>query len=144
SGIISMYFTFGGYPATLPDYWRFPIIVLITTTIWIFVTYLTRPTPMNRLKDFYQRIQPGGPGWRSVIAKAQASGEQIVEPHAEWTVPTGILAMLLGCLLVYSTLFATGKWLFGETGVAAALTVLAVVAAVLLIRLWRKLGTRIV
>ncbi len=144
SGLISMFFAFGGYPDEWADYWRFPIIVLITTIVWLTATFITRPTPAEHLQEFYHRIQPGGPGWRKTIAQAKAAGRDIVDPHEEWTVPKGILAMLVGCALVYSTLFATGKWLFGDTGTASVLTVLAVVSAVVLLRLWRKLGTQIV
>ena len=30
------------------------------------VTYLTRPTPIEHLREFYERVRPGGRGWGPV------------------------------------------------------------------------------
>jgi len=35
----------------------------ITTAIWIIVTFLTKPTEMEKLKAFYRQVRPTGPGW---------------------------------------------------------------------------------
>jgi hypothetical protein len=57
-------------------------------------------------------------------------------------VPTGILAMLLGCAMVYAALFGTGAWIYGQTGLAAALTATAIGAGLVLTRVWRRLTER--
>ncbi|MBX2816449.1 MAG: Na+:solute symporter [Saprospiraceae bacterium] len=144
SGIISMLFAFGMYPETWDTAYRFPIIVAITTSIWLAVTYLTQPESAETLRGFYQRIQPGGRGWHKIVSDAARDGENIVDPNAQWTLPSGILAMLTGCVLIYSTLFATGKWLYGETTSALILTAIAVVAAFALVSFWRKVGRDII
>lgn len=144
SGIVSIAFEFGGmYPASMPGWAKFPTVVLITTIVWLATTFLTSPESKATLRSFYKHIQPGGPGWRKVVEEAQAEGEEIVTNTGKWTVPSGIMAMLAGIMLVYSTLFATGYWLYGKTTTAIILTVVAIGAALLLRNLWLKIGKSI-
>lgn len=37
-----------------------------TTVLWVVVTFLTRPTSMEKLKAFYALVRPSGPGWGPV------------------------------------------------------------------------------
>ena len=107
------------------------------------MTFLTAPESKATLRSFYKHIQPGGPGWSKVVSEARADGEEIVTTTGKWTVPDGILAMLTGITLVYSTLFAVGYWLYGQTSTAIMLTVLSTGAAFLLRNLWMKIGKSI-
>ena len=68
----------------------------------------------------------------------------IVDAKAKWTLPSGILAMLAGTVLIYSLLFATGKFLFGQTSIAAILFVVAIISAWILVRFWNKVGKEII
>ena len=151
SGVISLLFTldFGisiqgqalpsylfGSPDTLgvlPGWSKFPLVVLFTTVIWLLVMYITKSESQKTLVKFYSKTQPGGPGWKKVRAMAEVPDTHI------WSVPKGILAMLVGCVFVYSILFATGYWIYGEIPLAAGLTVLAILAGLLLTRLWKKM-----
>ena len=145
SGIISFLFVIGNaYPSDWPPYLRFPLVVLITTIIWLLVTFLTQPESKQTLRKFYQRIQPGGKGWKAVVDEARNDGENIVDANARWTLPSGILAMLAGTVLVYSLLFATGKFLFGQTGIAIILLIIAILSALFLVRYWNKVGREII
>ncbi len=83
------------------------IIVGWSTVVWIVVTFLTKPTHEDKLKDFYTRVHPGGIGWRR-IAK--------LLPAVEGDKGYGILFLnwLCGCILVVFTLFSFGKFIFGE------------------------------
>jgi hypothetical protein len=58
-----------------------------------------------------------------------------------WDVPMGILAMVFACFAVYSALFATGYWIYGQPVPAAILTAIGVIAIIVLIILWRKMQT---
>ncbi len=145
SGIISIFFVFFEVlPESWPSYWRFPIIVLVTTIIWIVVTLFTAPESDAVLRDFYRRIQPGGSGWQKVVNDAKAQGVAIVDPDAKWTLPSGILAMVAGTILVYALLFATGKLLFGEISMSIILYVISALSAFILVRFWRKVGRDII
>ena len=147
SGIISIIINFTAVGSILfadetgvfPSWSKFPIIVLITTIIWILVTYLTQPESTAVLRNFYQKIQPGGPGWEKVVRDAQADNVNIVNSKEAWTVPSGILAMLLGCVFIYSTMFATGYFIYGDYYYAIVMTVITIVSGFLLIKMWKKI-----
>jgi solute:Na+ symporter, SSS family len=115
------------------------IIVGVTTLAWVAVTYLTPPASDQKLRAFYRSVKPGGPGWAVVVARARAEGDMIDEGDAGWSVPLGIVCMVAGCVAVYSTLFATGQWIYGNYVWATALSGLAAAGAVLLVVMWRRL-----
>ncbi len=153
SGVISILlnftdlgvFLFGGENSTgvilepiLPAWSRFPLVVLVTTVIWVAVTFLTPSERPETLRRFYRKIQPGGPGWRGVVEQARSDGEPVDEGK-KWTVPSGILAMVLGCLLVYSAMFATGNWIYGNYGLASVLTLAVVLSGWYLSRIWNQI-----
>ncbi len=125
--------------APFPAWSKFVLVVLLTTIVWLAVTYLTKPESKETLYAFYKKTQPGGPGWKKIIASAQESNVDIIDGPAKWSVPSGIKAMLLGIVLVYSCLFATGNWIYGNYGLAAGLTVLAVVSAFVLRKVWNNM-----
>jgi hypothetical protein len=151
SGIISVIINFTSVGAILfaeetgvfPAWSKFPIIVLITTIIWVLTTFLTEPESKDVLRDFYQKIQPGGPGWAKVIDEARSENIEIVNDNEGWSVPSGIIAMLLGCVFIYSCLFATGYWIYGETTLAVSITITAIVSGYLLKRTWGKIRAKV-
>jgi SSS family solute:Na+ symporter len=113
--------------------------VFITTICWITVTLFTRPADEKTLRSFYRLVRPGGPGWKRIIYQAERDNDPIDDGKQKWDVPTGILCMVVGCFVVYSSLFATGNWIYGKNLLASVLTVVAVIAIVLLVKLWNKL-----
>ncbi|MEH6405955.1 MAG: sodium:solute symporter family protein [Leeuwenhoekiella sp.] len=149
SGFISIMFLnydtelFTGPDAVFPAWSNFPLVVLITTIIWVAVTFLTQPETNAVLYSFYQQTQPGGPGWKKIVSEANAEGVKIVDRKEKWTVPAGILAMIIGCFLVYGCLFATGNWIYGNYPLAIGLTVMVIVFAFLLIKVWNTMKNKI-
>ncbi|WP_298509578.1 sodium:solute symporter family protein [uncultured Kordia sp.] len=123
----------------MPGYMLFPLIVLITTTVWLTVTFMTQPETKETLFNFYKKIQPGGPGWNKTIADAEADNVEIVTDRQPWNVPSGILAMLVAMIFIYSIMFATGYWIYGETTLAMSLTAVALASGFILTRLWKKI-----
>src|SRR5690606_16641775 len=122
SGIISIVlkltavgpFLFAAGTGVFPDWAEYPFVVLLTTLIWLTATFLTQPESKQVLQDFYKKIQPGGPGWAKVVTEAEAEQVEIVNTKEKWSVPSGIYAMILGCILIYSIMFATGYWIYGK------------------------------
>ena len=125
-----------------PDWFEYPFVVIVTTAFWLTATYITQPESPEVLRSFYKRIQPGGPGWSKVVNEAEADGEKIVKDE-KWSVPQGITAMLLGCVLIYSIMFATGYWIYGRTVPALVLSGVAAVSAFLLIKAWHRMKEHI-
>lgn len=126
-----------------PSWATLPSIVLITTIIWLIVTFVTKPEKKEVLYSFYQKTQPGGPGWKKIIDQARAEDVNIVDQREKWTVPSGILAMVLGCILVYCCMFATGNWIYGNYPLAIGLTIAIIISGVLLAVVWRKMKSDI-
>jgi Na+/proline symporter len=109
--------------------------VAITTTAWVVVTLLTQPADEQRLRRFVQLINPGGPGWKRFPMDPSDSGQK------SWAVPKQILAMVLGCVLVYSSLFATGNLIYGNIPFFLVLFAFAVASALALMFLWRQINS---
>ncbi|SDE98527.1 Na+/proline symporter [Pricia antarctica] len=131
-------FLFDVETGVFPDWAEYPFVVLVTTAIWLAATYMTQPESPEVLRSFYKKIQPGGPGWAKVVNEAKADGEAIAKDE-KWSVPQGITAMLLGCVLIYTIMFATGYWIYGRTTPALVLTGVAIVSAFLLIKAWNRM-----
>ncbi|WP_179319053.1 sodium:solute symporter family protein [Winogradskyella helgolandensis] len=151
SGIISILlkltplgsYLFDAETGVFEDYWQYPFVVLVTTIMWLVATYITQPESKEVLQGFYKKIQPGGPGWEKVVRDAEAENIQIKTTNEKWSVPSGILAMFLGCVLIYSCMFATGYWIYGDYNYAITLTVVAVVSGLFLKQTWKKIRTTI-
>ncbi len=123
-----------------PSWSRFLAIVLVTTIVWVVTTLLTKPEDKEVLNSFYKKTQPGGPGWKKVIEQARLDHIDIIEnDDKKWAVPSGILAMILGCILVYSSMFATGNWIYGEYPLAIGLTVVVALSGFLLAKVWNRM-----
>ena len=125
--IIAYYFNFINN-----DYapWMELIIgALLTTSIWVFATFVTPPEDDKTLKRFVKIVNPGGPGWKNYKEKNQAE---------EWSVPSGILSMLLGTIAVYSVLLATGSFIYGNYLVAIILTSSFIICTFFLFKVWFK------
>lgn len=121
-----------------PAWTKFPLVVLITTIVWIAVTFLTKPESDETLRSFYKQTTPGGPGWKKVLATFKDDELLAIESTKEWSVPSGILAMILGCILVYSCMFATGNILYGNYTIALWLILVIIISTYLLIKVWNK------
>lgn len=122
---------------------EYPFVVLVTTLIWLGATFITQPESKDVLRSFYKKIQPGGPGWKKVIREAEAEKVQIAKADEKWSVPAGISAMLLGCVLIYTCMFATGFWIYGDYIQAGVLTAIALVSGYSLSRVWLRMKDNI-
>jgi hypothetical protein len=74
-----------------------------------------------------------------VVREAEQDKQKIITTNEKWSVPAGISAMLLGCVLIYSCMFATGYWIYGFTLKASILTGVAIISGLLLARVWNKM-----
>jgi len=103
------------------------VTVGITTIAWLAVTLLTSPEPDEKLIQFYHKVAPEGPGWAPIAAKAgiremQASGGLMVQ-FFNW---------VLGCVLIYASLFGIGKLVFKEWGSGSVYLAVAIIAGALI------------
>jgi solute:Na+ symporter, SSS family len=95
---------------------------LATTLVWVLVTLLTRPEPDSVLVSFYRKVHPQATGWRPVAALAPEVGETHDLARNLW-------CWILGCVIVYSTLFGVGKILLRHWELGTLLLALMAVCA---------------
>jgi SSS family solute:Na+ symporter len=112
-----------------------------TTAVWLGTTFLTRPESKMILREFYRLTHPGGPGWKRVVAEAAAEGENIdaVEAGKKWEMPQQILMVFIGCIVIYSSLFSIGSFVYGKNLNGLLMGGVAALGTVILFRLLERL-----
>lgn len=125
---VALLLEFAWEPAGLPellDHHKLLLGISITTVGWLLVTFMTQPTDRATLERFYAKIHPGGPGWAPVAANLPAG--VTVTPDSNMTLRIG--AVFIGAIGIYSVLFATGFYLYGNltaTLISGGLAVLGI------------------
>jgi Na+/proline symporter len=114
--------------------------VAVTTGAWVLVALFTKPTEEERLREFYRRIQPGGPGWRHVLERAEHERQRIRDPKMKSDLPVGLLASAGATAGIWALIFAGGFFLYGQP--LSALGMLAITAAGggLVLWCWKRLS----
>ena len=124
--------------AAISDHAALLVTVAATTIVWITTTLLTRPTDRAQLVAFYRKVRPAGRGWEPVAAEAG------IGPSPD-SMSLALLGWVLGCAFVYSALFGTGSFLFGNTAQGVMWLVVFLISGVGLLRtvprLWRGAGS---
>jgi Na+/proline symporter len=82
--------------------WIMILTVGITTAVWLATTLLTAPEPMPVLEAFYRKTHPSLAGWRPVAERVTD-----VQPDRDGWANIG--CWIAGCVLIYGTLFGSGK-----------------------------------
>jgi len=125
----------------LESYYKFPMVVIFTTVVWVIVTFLTKPDSIETLIDFCKKTNPGGPGWEKIRLEALKKDISFNNKSDKtWSVPLGIICMLFGCFAIYSILFSTGYFIYGEVMNGICFLIIALVFAILLKNSWKKLN----
>ena len=96
---------------------------LFTTIIWLAVTFLTNPEPIEILEKFYNKIKPLGPGWSQF---EQHSDESIIQGP--------FINILLAIVVVQGFLFGIGNCILGSLPIGIGLVVGGFLSASLLIK----------
>ena len=128
--LFNLIFNDDGFPA----YMKFPFIVLVTTSIWLIVTFITPADEKETLIKFYKKTKPGGPGWNKIKEHITMSDEE-----KEWVVPKGIICMIIGCITIYSALFSTGYFIYGEISSALIFLLVTIVFGLILFKNAKKI-----
>jgi SSS family solute:Na+ symporter len=105
--------------------------VAFTTVCWLVTAFFGPRTGPERLIAFYHKVHPAGPGWTKIrlaagVSEAEAAlhGDHMGRATAGW---------ISGCLVIWSSLFAIGNFLYGRTALALALTAVFLVSGSVLL-----------
>jgi solute:Na+ symporter, SSS family len=102
-------------------------LVICTSAVWIAVTYITKPTDDGVLIEFYKKIHPGGILWKKVSDRLPEvkSDSGFFRMFGNW---------IAGIVLIYSILFGTGSFLFGESIKTLVFLIAAIVSIIIIYR----------
>jgi hypothetical protein len=95
------------------------------------------------LRSFYKKIQPRGPGCTKVVSEAKKESIELLDDKEGWSAPSGIIAMLLGCMMIYSIMFCTGCFIYGDYILAFHLVAISLISAFFLIKIWKKVKVNV-
>jgi solute:Na+ symporter, SSS family len=114
--------------------------VAFTTVCWLITAFVTQPTSREKLVSFYKKVHPAGPGWTQVRKDAGVS-EADASLHGDH-MGMATLGWISGCVVIWSSLFAIGNFLYGRLQSAFILTGIFVVSGLVLLYIVNHLWDR--
>jgi Na+/proline symporter len=106
---------------------RLVLTVVVSTAVWVTVTFLTSPVPAKQLKEFYRRVRPGAGWWGPIV-------RTLPEVRAERRGWRDLGSWILGVISVYCAMFGIGKLVLGEYLYGVFLLIVAGIAATAVLR----------
>jgi Na+/proline symporter len=95
---------------------------VVTTLVWLIVTFATKPEPESVLLKFYRDVRPHVSGWQPMARLAPE-----VPPTRD--LGRNLASWVLGCAMVYLALFGMGRVLLGPFWEGAVLLTVSAVCA---------------
>jgi Na+/proline symporter len=120
----------------------------ITTVAWLVTAFVGPQTDRATLVAFVRKVKPAGPGWTAVRAEAGVSDAEVARENA---IGASLLGWVSGCVVIWSSLFAIGNFLYAagdssRMGTAWLLTGVFAVSGFVLLgvtkKLWAESGSR--
>lgn len=87
------------------------ITTFVSIVVWVSVTLCTRPVAREHLLAFYEKVRPGGPGWRALAGDRP-------DFATDGPPPGTLLGIVSGVIACYGALACVGWWLTGRTTAA--------------------------
>ena len=115
------------------------VTVVFTTLCWLVTAFVGPQTDRAVLAEFYRTVRPAGPGWTPIRAAAGLPAGAAASRRDN--IPMALLGWFAGCIVIWSSLFTVGSFLYGRTGTALGLLAVFVVSGVALLRVVRALWT---
>lgn len=137
SFLVALFFQFSSFGQSLEDHEKLVLGILITTVAWVSATFLTRPTNIKVLLNFYQLIRPHAGGWRPVVQQGLQEGSLSQDMVTTGQFPRELASMIAGCFLVYGLLFSTGYLLYGNLLYALPGLITAAISTWIIVRNWK-------
>jgi Na+/proline symporter len=125
AAIVSLYLQIAlGWDGDRPRDFAYLMIVTvsITTIGWLAVTWMTPPEPRETLVNFYRRVRPHGAGWEPIRRAANVS-------PAAGSLGRDLFNALIGCVMIYASLFGVGEILLRSVARGLMLLAFAAIAA---------------
>ncbi len=101
-------------PLLMPDdgfATRTIVQVTITTLAWLITAYVGPETDRATLISFYRKVKPVGPGWTDIRAAAGVTDAEVAQENR---IGSALLGWISGCVVIWSSLFAIGNFLYSS------------------------------
>ncbi len=101
-------------PLLMPDdgfATRTIVQVTITTLAWLITAYVGPETDRATLISFYRKVKPVGPGWTDIRAEAGVTDAEVAQENR---IGSALLGWISGCVVIWSSLFAIGNFLYSS------------------------------
>ena len=121
----------------LATHYALLITIAATTVTWVLTAYLAKPTERKTLVDFYKKVRPFGPGWKSVRAEAGIVDTGVPGTHEN--IPLALVGWASGVSTIWSSLFTVGNVLYGRWNYAAILFGVFLISGFILLRVVTRL-----
>jgi len=121
----------------VPTHLALLITIGVTTLCWVATAFLGPGTDRKTLVEFYKKVRPFGPGWKSVRAEAGITEDEARGTHESF--PLALVGWSMGVATIWSALFLVGNILYGRWAYAAVLGGVFVVCGLILIRVVNRL-----
>jgi solute:Na+ symporter, SSS family len=116
--------------------------VVFTTACWVVTAFIPRlATDRRTLREFYRMVRPFGPGWNCIRREVNLTPEELAAVD-HTNIPLALVGWLAGSVMIWSSLFMIGNYLYGRMGYAAVLGVLFVISGLAVIRVMNKLWAK--
>ena len=102
--------------------------VSLTTIIWVLTSFITPQEDEETLRNFVDKVNPGGPGWKNYTSSSESES---------WFVPKGIFLMALGCTAVYGFLLSMGHLIYGNEQAGISLLFISFLAFFGIYKTWK-------
>ncbi len=99
--------------------------IFITTSSWILVTLLTKPSDNRILLEFYNRIKPYGIGWNGFLKLNNIKKTRNNEDSSM----KDLLLMFLGIITVYFGLFGMGYFIYNKLLIGSIMIIISLISA---------------
>ena len=134
SFVVSLFMQLNDFPG-LEEWHKLVIGVGVTTIGWVAVTFLTPRNDPEKLVQFYNEIQPRGPGWEWTKRQPDAIKTRA---RSGQTMNASLMCMISACISVYSTMFGIGQLLQAQHLMGSLAISFALAAAFVCWRTWMK------
>lgn len=98
------------------------ISLFVVTTIWVTITFITKPSDKKKLKSFYRLVRPAGPFWKPISAELET--EEAIRPADNLKI--AFIGWLFSNPMTLGYLFGVGNLLLGKPATGLAWLVLGI------------------
>ncbi len=124
----------------IPTHYALLLTIAVTTVCWLLTAFFGPKTERKTLIDFYKKVRPFGPGWKSIREEAGITETEAKATHEN--MPLALIGWVSGTTVIWSALFTVGNFLYGRTNYALMLLGVSIISGLVLLRVINRLWAK--